>query len=149
MQHSPFLLCNIRHFYYATNIHKDDKGNIVYNKSLQSHGNENDPFEYGDESDGAKRLFDLIPLFYTCNNQVILIDEIDRSLHTNMTRYFFEKFYEATRNSRCQLIATTHDSNLLDLELLRQDQIWFVERQEEHQSHIFSLNKFKERFEKK
>ena len=49
----------------------------------------------------------------------------------------------------CQLIATTHDSNLLDLELLRQDEIWFVERQEDHSSKVYSLNLFKERFDKK
>jgi len=47
------------------------------------------------------------------------------------------------------LIATTHDSNLLDLDLLRQDEIWFVERQEDHSSKVFSLNLFKQRFDKK
>ena len=79
----------------------------------------------------------------------ILIDEIDRSLHTNLTRKFLELFYEVVEDRDCQLIATTHDSNLLDLELLRQDEIWFVERQDDHSSKVFSLNKFKERFDKK
>lgn len=131
-------------------LRKDEDGNIVYNKILLNHGNPDDLFEYMDESDGTKRLFDLIPLFYeNKKHRVILIDEIDRSFHTNLTRKFLELFYELTENFDCQIIATTHDSNLLDLELLRQDEIWFVERQEDHSSRIFSLNKFRERFDKK
>lgn len=131
-------------------LRKDENGNIVYNKLLLNHGNVDDMFDYNDESDGTKRLFDLIPLFYE-NRKVsmILIDEIDRSLHTNLTRKFLELFFELTEDRDCQLIATTHDSNLLDLELLRQDEIWFVERQMDHSSKVFSLNKFKERFDKK
>ena len=129
-------------------LRKDENGNIVYNKLMLNHGNLEDMFEYNDESDGTKRLFDLIPLFYI-NRKVILIDEIDRSLHTNLTRKFLELFYAVAEDRDCQLIATTHDSNLLDLELLRQDEIWFVERQYDHSSKVFSLNRFKERFDKK
>lgn len=131
-------------------LRKDENGNIVYNKLLLNHGNPDDLFEYIDESDGTKRLFDLIPLFYEKKrSKIIVIDEIDRSLHTNLTRRFLELFYELTENYDYQIIATTHDSNLLDLDLLRQDEIWFVERQEDHSSKIFSLNKFKERYDKK
>ncbi len=131
-------------------LRKDENGNIVYHKLLLNHGNGNDMFEYIDESDGTKRLFDLIPIFYANRKMnMILIDEIDRSLHTNLTRKFFELFYRIVENRDCQLIATTHDSNLLDLDLLRQDEIWFVERQDDHSSKVFSLNKFKERFDKK
>ena len=131
-------------------LRKDANGNIIYNKLKLNHGNTDDLFDYNDESDGTKRLFDLIPLFYE-NRRVsmILIDEIDRSLHTNLTKKFLELFYRVVENRDCQLIATTHDSNLLDLELLRQDEIWFVERQDDHSSKVFSLNKFKERFDKK
>jgi len=131
-------------------LRKDENGNIVYNKLLLNHGNPYDLFEYIDESDGTKRLFDLIPLFYEKKrSKIIVIDEIDRSIHTNLTRRFLELFYELTENYDYQIIATTHDSNLLDLDLLRQDEIWFVERQEDHSSKIFSLNKFKERYDKK
>lgn len=131
-------------------LHKDENGNIVYNKLLLNHGNLDDMFDYTDESDGTKRLFDLIPIFYeNGRGSLILIDEIDRSLHTNLTRKFLELFFEIVEDRECQLVATTHDSNLLDLELLRQDEIWFVERQVDHSSKVFSLNKFKERFDKK
>lgn len=131
-------------------LRKDENGNIIYNKLKLNHGNADDMFDYNDESDGTKRLFDLIPLFYENRRMsIILIDEIDRSLHTNLIRKFLELFYEVVEDRDCQLIATTHDSNLLDLDLLRQDEIWFVERQDDHSSKVFSLNKFKERFDKK
>ena len=91
------------------------------------------------------------PIMFKVDEQVFELrkDEKDRSLHTNLTRKFLELFFELTEDRDCQLIATTHDSNLLDLELLRQDEIWFVERQMDHSSKVFSLNKFKERFDKK
>lgn len=74
-------------------LRKDENGNIAYNKMLLNHGNLEDLFEYSDETDGTKRLFDLIPLFYQKGrNSVILIDEIDRSLHTNLTKRFLNIF---------------------------------------------------------
>ena len=129
---------------------QNDRGEIVYRKMLLNHGNSNDLFEYADESDGTQRLFDLIPIYLAQReNRVILIDEIDRSLHTNLTRQFLELFFASSEGRFSQLIATTHDSNLLDLDLVRQDEIWFVERNQDHSSQIYSLNRFKERFDKK
>ncbi len=130
-------------------LRKDTEGNIITTKMMQNHGDKQELFEYQDESDGTQRLFDLIPLFYEHNgNRAIFIDEIDRSLHTNLTRKFLEKFYKLTEGDTSQIIATTHDSNLLDLELLRQDEIWFVKRMKDHSSRIYSLNHFRERYDK-
>ena len=145
--HSPVTLrINDQRFVLKQN----ENGEIVYSKMLLNHGNANDLFEYSDESDGTQRLFDLIPIFLAQkNNRVILIDEIDRSLHTNLTRKFIELFFVVSRDRSSQLIATTHDSNLLDLDLLRQDEIWFVKREKDHSSIIYSLNRYKERFDKK
>ena len=131
-------------------LRKDEEGNIITTKMMQNHGNPQELFEYSDESDGTQRLFDLIPLFYEHqNNRVIFIDEIDRSLHTNLTRRFLELFYSLTEKSDCQIIATTHDPNLLDLDLVRQDEIWFIKRLEDHSSKMYSLNRYKERYDKK
>ncbi len=130
-------------------LRKDNEGNIITTIMMQNHGDKQELFDYQDESDGTQRLFDLIPLFYEHNgNRAIFIDEIDRSLHTNLTRKFLEKFYKLTEGDTSQIIATTHDSNLLDLELLRQDEIWFVKRMEDHSTKIYSLNRFKERYDK-
>lgn len=74
-------------------LRKDDTGNIVYNKLMLDHGNPEDPFDLMDESDGTRRLFDFVPLLYDPGcSRVILIDEIDRSLHTALVRKFFELF---------------------------------------------------------
>ena len=45
----------------------------------------------------------------------------------------------------CQLIFTTHDTNLLDLDLLRRDEIWFAEKDKGGASHLYSLAEFKTR----
>lgn len=142
------VLCKVNNQIYS--LKKDDDGNIITIKMMQNHGNGQDLFEYADESDGTKRLFDLIPLFYEHNgNRVIFIDEIDRSLHTNLTRRFLELFYKLTERDNSQLIATTYDSNLLDLDLIRQDEIWFVERVKDQSSRMYSLNRYKERYDKR
>lgn len=117
---------------------------------VSSHGNDAELFEYSDESDGTQRLFDLIPLFQKLvSNSVVLIDELDRSLHTKAAQEFINYFYSLTEQSISQLIVTTHDSNIMDLDFVRQDEIWFIERQRDHSSELYSLNKFKARFDKK
>lgn len=131
-------------------LRRGKKGNIIYNKMLLNHGNSEDLFEYLDESDGTRRLLDLSPILFQNNKySVVFIDEIDRSFHTSLTKKFIQKFYEIFAENTSQLIVTTHDINLLDLDLLRQDEIWFVERKENHSSELYSLSRYKERFDKK
>ena len=117
---------------------------------LMNHGNNDDLFEMKDESDGTQRLFDLLPV-YTVSRQpkVIFVDELDRSFHTMLVQRFIEGFYKLTDGAESQLIATVHDSNVMNLDLLRQDEIWFVERTIHHDSRIYSLSMYKERFDKK
>ena len=94
-------------------------------------------------------LFDLIPIFKLAKNDcVILVDELDRSFHTKLTIDFINKFFEKTSKIPSQLIITLHDINVMNLDLLRQDEIWFTQREINHSSSLFSLNKFKERFDK-
>jgi len=106
-------------------------------------------FDIEDESDGTQRLFDFIPALHELknSNSVFVIDELDRSLHSKLTYGIFELFLKLTQNNESQLIATTHESLLLDLELLRRDEIWFVEK-EGNQSRLFSLDEFKVRNDK-
>ena len=127
-------------------IRKENDGRLIYNKLQIDHGNPNNLFELADESEGTKRLFDLIPLLKDDGkSRIMIIDEMDRSLHTNLIKQFIQLFFEMHANSCVQLLATAQNTNILDLKLLRQDEIWFVERQIDHSSHIYSLNKFKER----
>lgn len=106
-------------------------------------------FDIEDESDGTQRLFDFIPALHelTKTDSVFVIDELDRSLHSKLTYGIFELFLRLAQNNESQLIVTTHESLLLDLELLRRDEIWFVEKNK-NQSRLFSLDEFKVRNDK-
>lgn len=132
-------------------LHFRKEDNQIYASQLRmDHGNKGDLFELADESDGTQRLFDLIPIFRAGKgSRVIIVDELDRSFHTKLVIRFIQRFYEITSGVESQLIATLHDLNVMDLDLLRQDEIWFVERKADHSSEIYSLNKFKARFDKK
>lgn len=126
-----------------------EEGEIVAEKIMLDHGNPNELFELSDESDGTKRLFDLIPLYELGQKEsVIIVDELDRSFHSKLTIEFIKRFFEITKDKPSQLICTTHDLNLMDLSILRQDEIWFVERENDHSSRIYSLSDYKQRFDK-
>jgi len=131
-------------------IYKDKNDELKIQKLGLIHSKEiDDIFELQDESDGTKRLFDLIPLITKFNaDYTIVIDEFDRSLHPMLTKAFFELFYKLN-DSKSQLIVSSHESTLLDLELLRRDEIWFAEKDKYGATKLFSLNQFKERYDKK
>ena len=135
-------------------ISKSKNKKILIQKLVFEHGrkNQNIDFEYHEESDGTQRLIELMMIIQesiTANDKVFIVDEIDRSLHPQLTKKFVELFFELTNKTKNQLIVTTHESELMDLSLLRRDEIWFVERDEDYQSRIFSLDQFKERYDKK
>ena len=104
-------------------------------------------FDLNLESEGSKRLLDLLPslLDLTSNSKlkVLIIDELDRSMHPDLTAVLIKK-YLATSNkqTRNQLIFTTHDISLLDKEIFRRDEIWFTERKNEEISRLFSFGDF-------
>lgn len=100
-------------------------------------------FSKTDESDGTMRLFDFIPLYAMLANEsrVVLIDEIDRSMHTLLTRYLIEQFFKAAEGKNSQLICTTHDVMLLSENLFANSEIWFVNKKDEV-STIYPLSKY-------
>ncbi len=93
---------------------------------------------FSEESDGTKRLFDVLPAFVgDIDKTTILIDEIDRSLHSIITMQLFHFFLE--RSQKChdrQIIATTHDLQLMTQDLFRRDEMWIFERREDGTSLI-------------
>lgn len=105
-------------------------------------------FEMNQESDGSIRLLDFIPMLLDLrsNPRVYLVDEIDRSMHPMLSKKLMECYYESLSAGRdTQLICTTHESNLLDLNLLRADEVWFVEKDKGGASHLTSLAEYKPR----
>ena len=140
--------CKIELGGYQFEISIED-GEIIAEKIMLDHGNPAELFELSDESDGTKRLFDLIPLYeFGKKGKIIIVDELDRSFHSKLTEKYIKRFFEITKEKSCQLICTTHDLNLMDLRILRQDEIWFVEREMDHSTRIYSLSDYKERFDK-
>lgn len=75
---------------------------------------------------------------------VIFIDEIDKSLHSYLVEHLITIFNDKENNiNNSQLIFNTNDTNLLDLNILRRDQIWFTEKNvDTRESTLFPLNDF-------
>jgi uncharacterized protein len=104
-------------------------------------------FTMEEESEGSQRLINLIPVLFLLKysqEEVIFIDEIDRRLHPLLSHFFVKTAIES-QNKGNQVIFTTHDTTLLDLELLRRDEIWFVEKDRQGSSRLYSLAEFKTR----
>lgn|SRR5574344_27433 len=96
------------------------------------------------DSDGTKAYMYYILKIMKVINQggLLVIDEIDRSLHTLLTKSILSIINNENNNS-IQLLATTHDLQLLDCKyLFRKDQIWFTYK-DSKQVYLYSLNEFK------
>lgn len=76
----------------------------------------------------------------------MVIDEMEARLHPLMTCAILKLFCSLETNpNRAQLIFTTHDTNLLSNKLFRRDQIWFIEKDQQSSSHLYSLAEIKVR----
>lgn len=114
------------------------------------HGRSAFDFSFNEESDGTKRLFDLIDMLIGKRDDIVfVVDELERSLHPKLTEHFLQLFMQAHEKDKVQIVFTTHENIIMDQELYRRDEIWFVERNETNSSKIYSLDRFKERYDKK
>lgn len=108
-------------------------------------------FELFLESDGTLRLFELTPawirLISSSDELVFVVDELDQRLHAQMTTKLLEIFLENSVGKPSQLIVTTHETGLLDLDLLRRDEIWFIEKDSHSASQVYSLEEFAPRYD--
>ena len=143
------IIHNKNRFIFAE---KDESKNLKWYELKTIHkkaGSDSDfVFELFEESDGTARLFDFIPMLIDMrtNNAVYVIDEIDRSLHPMLTLKLLEMYNSLLRSdSQMQLICTTHESNLLSTAPIRSDEVWFVEKDKQGESHLSSLCEYKPR----
>ncbi len=133
------------------NFSKNEIGEVkmfkLNTKRPIKNSDEMESFEIEEESDGTRRIMDFIPALVGLvkTNKTYIIDEIDRSLHPELTQKILDVFFSNTDGIESQLIVTTHESSLLDLNLLRRDEIWFVEKDKNGASHMYSLEQFKPR----
>ncbi len=135
--------------------HKDENNEFKIKKLMTKHRiKESDDYELfeinREESDGTRRIFDFIPALLRLANQesVFVIDEIDRSLHPILTKNIVDLFLKNTIGIPSQLIVTTHEASLLDLNFIRKDEVWFMEKSDAGESNIYSLDEFKPRADK-
>jgi AAA15 family ATPase/GTPase len=131
---------------------QEKNGNSSYKKIVSQHidieGNEVS-FDFSQESSGTRRSLTIIPSFAILSRQnserLLVIDELDRSLHTLLTKYLMEMFLNSvTHESRSQLIFTTHDVLLMDQDLLRRDEMWVTERDRQGRSTLISFSDYKD-----
>ncbi|MDE6219972.1 MAG: ATP-binding protein [Lachnospiraceae bacterium] len=127
----------------------DETGTKRIAKLVFQHGSDAGKYEYGEESDGTQRLIELLDVILNDDeDKVFVIDELDRSLHPQMTIKFVETFLKFSVGKTTQLIITTHESNLMDLSILRRDEIWFAEKEQDNNTSLYTLEKFKIRYDK-
>ena len=125
-----------------------EEGEVLVPMFRHQAGSVSADFEYLDESQGTQKLFSLAgPLLDILNNgKVLVIDELDRSLHPLLVRQIVQTFQDQKRNERgAQLIFSTHDTSLLDNRLLRRDQVWLAEKRRDQSSELVPLTEFSPR----
>lgn len=123
----------------------------VYNEDGMVIGERNFP-KNKMESEGTKKVIEMSgPIFDTLNEgKILIVDELDAKLHPLLTRNIVLLFMDPQKNPKgAQLIFATHDTNLLDLDIIRRDQIWFAEKDRVESTDIYSLIEFKDEDGKK
>ncbi|WP_018300146.1 AAA family ATPase [Fangia hongkongensis] len=130
----------------------DANGEIVLDKLVTYHEDDSGKslkFDVNDESDGTRRLIDLLPIMLDAiqetSNKVYIVDEIERSLNTILTKALIDLYFEKCNNkSRSQLIVSTHDLLLMDQKFMRRDEMWVTERGIDGSSCLYSFSDFKD-----
>ena len=133
--------------FFILDMDKEDE--IVCRTIKFSHGKENILFNLSEESDGTVRILDLLEVLLAGEGKTYVIDELDRCLHPSLTYKFVDTFLQLAAQKNIQLIVTTHESRLLDFDLLRRDEIWFVNKRKTGESDIYSLEEYNARFDQK
>ncbi len=127
------------------NILDDD---VLCKKLKFIHANSSSLFEVFEESDGTIVLLGLLEILLTKErDKVFVIDDIDKCLHPNLTYKFIQTFLKYLEDRNIQLITTSNELKIMDLKLLRRDEIGFVKKDENGESIIFSLDEFNPHFD--
>ena len=137
-------------YYIITKNNKNELNAKLLKTKHNVVGGKYELFDLTNESDGTRRIMDLIPLIidYFKGGNVFIVDEIERSLHPNLVYDLFGFFLEKCENINSQFIVTSHETTLLNQKLLRKDEIWFTVKDKQGISHLHSLEDYNIRFDK-
>lgn len=116
-----------------------------YHKGLKSDGSEAlFELQLADESDGTRKLMALAPAIeraLECGG-LLLVDELEKEMHPLMVEMIVSKFQSQSSNpNHAQIIFTTHDTELLNMNLLRKDQLYFADKsKKDGASELYSIS---------
>lgn len=102
-------------------------------------------FNIEDESDGTQRLLDILPILFKMNyytDKIYFIDELDRSLHTKLSKYILNIFIKNSQDSCSQMVFTAHDINLINLDNFAKEEIWLIEKNQIGETILKPLSDF-------
>ena len=123
-------------------------GRFMVRKLMANHTRDGREYQLPmrEESDGTRRLLAIASLLTSGGTQarVFVVDELDRSLHPTLCWRFLELFADSVPGAQRQLIVTTHEAHLLNQELLRRDEYWFMEKDETQQSRLVPLSAYRD-----
>lgn len=125
-----------------------ENGRSVVKRIIPLHRGQGDalvPFTISQESDGTRRLLDLIPAFFGAiqGPATIIIDEIEQTIHPVLLHELVSKFAMDPK-TKGQLVFTTHEAHLLDQEYMRSDEFWFAEKNKHGATSLTPLSDFKD-----
>lgn len=123
-------IVNLAGRYFIFSENKKKRTTLVQLKFNHQLNGKKVRFDIDEESDGTQRLVDLLPMLFALEktSKVYFIDEIDRSLHTKLSQFLLDEFLCRAEGNSNQIVFTAHDINLINLDHFRQDEIWFIEK---------------------
>ena len=101
-----------------------------------------------DESDGTQKIFALAGYWLNIlkNGHTLVVDELHAHLHPKLVKFLIDLFHDPKANAHgAQLIFTTHDTSILDQDVIRRDQVWLLERNAHQATQLFPLTDFRPR----
>ena len=137
----------------STDVFFEELGRDAMGKVVElvhrGRGNEPVPLGLDRESAGTRRLLAVMGGVYRALDEgtPVVMDELDASLHTHAGEAVLGLFCSAASNPKgAQLLATTHDTNLMRSSSLRRDQLWFTQKDARGATEIYPLTDFKTRW---
>ena len=104
------------------------------------------PLELAEESDGTKHLMALAPAIEKTlsNGGILIVDEIEKEMHPLLVEYIVARYQSKNSNKTgAQIVFTTHNTELLNMEVLRRDQIYFVDKDKKTgASELYNISEF-------
>jgi len=139
---------DLKHGSETYRVSLSDEDEVQISRAFFEHGVVN--FNFEEESYGSKKTYNLLKMIILNDSGcTFIVDELDLGLHPHLSHKFVETFVEINKEQNSQLVFTTHETYLMDFDLLRRDEVWFVDKDGGGMSSLFSLEEFNERGDRK